>query len=963
MALFPRFLLRWPLYMTVVFFMCTLVLLYNLYSTKELFRQSIDARLVADSQRRASAVADYLTLIKKSVHELSKSREIEDYLANKALGMSEQYGLFANLAAIEQRFQQEISDEYFRKVARFSQIVFLDVTGIALTEINPAHGQIPRHRALSPEPFLIADEERSQLIISVPVYYKQQLAGTVVSWGALDQLSHLLYGEDQGNGSEYQEMLVSTSGLQQCAVACAPTFSSAFVRHLAQLPEDSLVDLGSVATAPENVADLVVIRSAVTDTSFSVITLMDRKEIYGRGSTNLYLYTFAIFTFVLLAGAIVLDRQRLKTERLEIDNTALSDEISRRILLEQELIKKSDNLGKMAEELRVTARKAEEATKAKSQFLANMSHEIRTPMNAIIGMSYLAQQGELSRKQREQIGYIHAAGESLLGIINDILDFSKVEAGKITLEEVPFVLNGTLHELLQLLQPKIVEKGLELLFDDGDEILGQDAPLLVGDALRLRQVLTNILANAIKFTEKGFIRIGVTSQKEEQVVRVVFTVFDSGIGMSGEQIERIFEQFSQADASTTRQYGGTGLGMAITSRLVELMGGRIVVESELGQGSCFTVEMPFPIAMGKQGQLRDRRKAYNDYSALSGVKVLLVEDNPVNRLLTCELLVMKGVVVDTAENGELALNLLLSQSPDTYRAVLLDLQMPVLDGFATAARIRSDQRFDSLPIIAQSAHVLTFEKERCRQLGINDCLHKPIDRAKLWYTLLRLVSKEADRASMGEQYANLAGQPAEQAIPAPMGFSLPGIDYAEGLQRCGGDETLYHKIIKAAVENCDTDLEKLKNAARLTLSEAGCIQARNLRDMLGAIGALALEKAMAVIVEMFRAEANPLAQIEALEKNYQELIVSLQGYLAGRVETDKTDAESAPGPAGWDEAWMNRFTNLLSSSDFQAVEMWEEGREKMASLLAEKEIQRLDLALQQFDFARALEILSVRRPS
>lgn len=956
-----RFLLRWPLYMTVVFCMCTLVLLYNLYSTKELFRQSIDSRLVADSQRRADAVADYLISLKKSVHELSESREIADYLANKALGMSEQYGLFASIAAIEERFQREISSAFFRKVARYTQIVFFDETGVALTEPNTGSGHIPSQNSRPQEPFLFVDEERGQITISAPVYYKEQLSGTVVSWGALEQLAQLLYGENGTSGSNYQEILVSNAGLQQCAVSCSPTLSEIFIRYLAQLPEDTLIDLRTASAAPKDITHLVAIRSAVTGTDLSIITLMDPQEIYGGENTSLYLYSFGIFMVVLLAGAIVLDRQRMKTERLQIDNTALSNEISRRILLEEELIEKSDNLEKMAEELRITARKAEEATKAKSQFLANMSHEIRTPMNAIIGMSYLAQQGELSHKQREQIGYIHSAGESLLGIINDILDFSKVEAGKIVLEQVPFALNNTLHELIQLLQPKIEEKRLEFVFDNDDEILERDAPLLVGDALRIRQVLTNIISNAIKFTETGFIRIGVASHRKENVVRVLFTVSDSGIGMNSDQISRIFEQFSQADATTTRQYGGTGLGMAIASRLVDLMGGRIDIESEPGEGTCFTVKIPFSIALVNQRPLQDRRRPQNNYAALRGAKVLLVEDNPVNRILTVELLVMQGVVVDTAENGESALDMLLSQPPDTYQVILLDLQMPVLDGFETAARIRSNPRFEALPIIAQSAHVMTFEKTRCRELGMNDCLNKPVDPATLWYTLLRFINKGISGAPEIDQSIPLARHSGEAAIVSKEPFSILGIDYSKGLQRTGGDETLYRKLIKATVEGCDTELEQLKDAARLKSNEDGRLQAQNLRDMFDAIGAVEMSKATAVIVEMFQAHAHPLAQIDALEKNYQELRSSLIKYLNERFPTETVVAESALDQDDGNEAWMDNFTERISSCDFQAIEMWEEGRAAMQSLFSEQERNRLDRALQHFDFAHALEILNTRK--
>ena len=529
------------------------------------------------------------------------------------------------------------------------------------------------------------------------------------------------------------------------------------------------------------------------------------------------------------------------------------------------------------QELKIAKEKAEEATAMKSMFLANMSHEIRTPMNAVIGMAYLALKTPLSEKQRDYVNKIHNAGTSLLGVINDILDFSKIEAGRLDIEAVDFRLDDVIASVTSITAQKAQDKGLEFLA----EVANSVPQNLVGDPLRLGQVIANLINNAIKFTEQGdvYLKAELLEQVGERA-RLRFSVKDTGIGMTPEQAARLFQPFSQADASTTRKHGGTGLGLTICRRLVELMGGEIWLESEPGAGSTFLFTVSVGVASGPARsrivpeQLRavsalvvddnaaardilvhaldgfcarvdavssgeeaiaavkqhDSGRPYDvifmdwrmpgmdgiqaarlikedpqlkthpavvlvtafgreevreeaeriqmdgfllkpvttsmlvdtlvnlfagarqDRTALApavdrhadrlrGLRILLAEDNEINQQIAVELLEGVGATVEVANDGLEAVRKLLDQPmPPNYDVVLMDLQMPEMDGYQATKKIRSDPRFASFPIIAMTAHATIEERQKCLDAGMNGHVSKPIDPSSLFDTLERFVA-------------------------------------------------------------------------------------------------------------------------------------------------------------------------------------------------------------------------------
>ncbi len=419
--------------------------------------------------------------------------------------------------------------------------------------------------------------------------------------------------------------------------------------------------------------------------------------------------------------------------------------------LEQQVAMRTDELSSanrkletLVEELRTAKDAAEAASKAKSEFLANMSHEIRTPLHGVLGMTEMLRRTDLSEKQRALVDTVYASGETLKGIISDILDFSKIESGKIVLEQAPIDLQKNLNEVVAPLAVQAEEKGLTI----DASVEGADGLVVMGDLTRLRQILINLIGNAVKFTEKGAItvRLALGDKKDDKAV-LSLRVADTGIGISPEAQKSLFESFTQADGSTTRKYGGTGLGLSITKKIIALMGGDIRLMSDLGKGSTFLVTIPCQIRDSVPG-LETAPDAYvmTTETKSFGARILVAEDNVVNQNVVRSMLEEFGCRVDIAVNGSDAVK---ASSTTPYDLIFMDCQMPVMDGFEATRRIREKERTEGTRtrIVALTGNVVKEDLEQCLLAGMDDFLGKPFALKTLRNILEKWLRKKGTETS------------------------------------------------------------------------------------------------------------------------------------------------------------------------------------------------------------------------
>jgi len=619
---------------------------------------------------------------------------------------------------------------------------------------------------------------------------------------------------------------------------------------------------------------------------------------------------------------------------------------------------------KRMEELRIAKEAAEKTAQSKNEFLANISHEIRTPMNAIIGFTNLARQNELSPKLRNYLNIIARSSRNLLHLINDILDFSKIEAERLEMESVDFELDEVVKNTSEIVSLKAQEKKIRFLVSVNPGVPKE----LVGDPYRLRQILLNLADNAVKFTNSGFVMIGIEPvELNMDNCLLMFSVKDTGIGMTAEHIARLFKPFAQADSSMTRRFGGTGLGLAISRHLVELMGGKIQVESQMGKGSTFyfTIQLlrrhhqfkRYPAAEAFSPEIASSLgpPSEESLSDLKGARILLVEDNVINQELTLEILNDIGLHVDIAGNGQKALEQLRLAS---YDLILMDVQMPVMNGLETTVLIKENPQWKDIPIVAMTAHDTVRDKQECIKTGMNDYITKPLDIHLLMSILVKWIKPHGQQTRISINHPRHTAD--REIFDVEPSFVIPGVDVADGLERLQGNKRVYIKLLKSFIQHHRHARQDISRAIKVEDYNKAAVIAHTIKGAAANLSMTAVAASASQLQEKARS-----GNMEHINSALISLVTELDAVgasIAQLAQTDTLDSirPSFPEPVDADglASLFREFYTLLGKSDLRAETTFYELRRHIQGGNADSEINKLEQMLTNLEFGRATDILS-----
>ncbi len=601
------------------------------------------------------------------------------------------------------------------------------------------------------------------------------------------------------------------------------------------------------------------------------------------------------------------------------------------------------------------------SNRVKSQFLANMSHEIRTPMNAIIGFTRIMSKTDMTLIQENYISKVASSAKDLLSVIDNILDFSKINAGKLEMEAVDFCLEDVISHVLSSISVKAAEKNIELLHKTAEDVPVE----LVGDPMKLGQVLLNLANNAVKFTESGKILIEVELvNKDSKCCRIKFTVVDTGTGITKDHMSKLFTAFSQVDSSVTRKFGGIGLGLAISKQLVEMMNGEIFVESEFGVGSSFVFVADFsrqlqgknniPIKRGeKPGNLKIFMVDDSDLSAgINGIKVLLVEDSILNQEIARELLTNAGASVDIVNNGEKAVE---AASKENYDMVLMDIQMPIMGGYEATKLIRNDEKNKKLPIIAMTANANHVEKEECLVSGINDYVSKPIDPDNLFTVMKKWTKPVIGVGAKQIQKAN--GMDMEKKTNIDFPQRLPGIDVELGLKRINWNTKLYGKLLIGFFKEYATFAQDLRSVIEKNEIAMALNLLHKFKGVAANISAYEMQYCAQKLEDIV--SQNNKEEIDSLLNMLAVALQSFESVVKKISKTNETQAHNSESQVNTKEIEkiLHRLQIYIWEDNVDAKIALEELEKHIYGSRFSEEMQILSESIGNFDFEEAKEPL------